>query len=76
MTGRGTSNVGRREVDRRPAVTKTVAVNAATDAYNVAAAIERERAAMRNSWESVVANAAPLNGAHIGNFYNAKRKGH
>lgn len=68
MMGRASSNKGRRAVDRRP----TITVTAAVDACNVVAALEREKARLAREWENLIPTT---NGAHIGNFYNAKRKG-
>lgn len=62
-------NEGRRVVDTRPVFTAQEAV----DACNMAATLERETAALRNQWERCFP-VKENNGAHIGNFYAAKRR--
>lgn len=65
------TNDGRRMVDTRPSIT----LPAAVDACNMIAQLEREAAAMRKQWENCFPPVSEVNGAHIGNFYAAKRNG-
>jgi hypothetical protein len=64
----------RRTTDRRPSIMLESAVSAA----QIMGAIERERAALAKGYpfKSCVGMEAPLNAKHIGDHYEAMRKGH